>query len=412
MKEVINKFLQERKDDWLKKRVKTNMSEEEKSELKAEADLKFSESVWIHDASKRAQQLTLSSHPSKFSHTGSKTSAVIANSQQKNDGYLRTGNCDVELDVYGNAAALDVYKFLSLRGSDGYTVLSHIENSTELAKVNIKSSEANFEELRDNFLAIKQDDKETFTSDLVKQVYFPITKNEYHLLSVLSPSPIMFELSKRIREIKFSEETKQSREKRKKNEICETGFNDLYNLSMIGYGGTKPQNVSVLNSLNAGKSYLLNSLPPNLAKRNFRLPKYDFFKNSLWNQNFKEEFHSLHIVMKSEINTFKIRDTRENIVLAIAGKVLNEIWQIRTHEEAWSESEVYKSLAEHHKILLDNKYQDLRESSSSWLEKIAHDFALWFRSSYEKLNDKKGKTLADEELIYIKKLIIDTEVFR
>lgn len=412
MKEVIKKFLKERKEDWLKKRVKISMSDAEKSELEEEADLKFSKSVWVHDASKRAQQLTLSSHPSKFSHTGSKTSAVIASNQQKNDGYLRTGNCDIELDVYGNAAALDVYKFLSLRSSDGKTILSHIESSTELAKNSIKSSEATFEELRSNFLAIKRDEKEAFTSDLVKQVYFPITNNEYHLLSVLSPSPIMFELSKRIREMKFSEEAKISREKRKKNEICEIGFNDLYNLSMIGYGGTKPQNVSVLNSLNAGKSYLLNSLPPNLAKRNFRLPKYDFFKNSLWAQNFKEEFHSLHLLIKSEINTFKIRDTRENIILTIVDKVLNEVWQIRTHDEAWSESEAYKSLAEHHKILLDKKYQDLRESSTSWLEKVAHDFALWFRTSYEKLNDKKGKTLADEELTYIKKLIIDTEVFR
>jgi CRISPR-associated protein Csy1 len=68
----------------------------------------------VPDAAKRVTQLSMVSHPSKFSHPSAKTSSVIAKVEQSNDGYLRSGNVDYSLDVFGNAAAMDVFKFLSL----------------------------------------------------------------------------------------------------------------------------------------------------------------------------------------------------------------------------------------------------------------------------------------------------------
>jgi CRISPR-associated protein Csy1 len=41
----------------------------------------------------------------------------------------------------------------------------------------------------------------------------------------------------------------------------------LGDLTAIGYGGTKPQNISVINNQNSGFSYLLPSMPPILTKR-------------------------------------------------------------------------------------------------------------------------------------------------
>jgi CRISPR-associated protein Csy1 len=43
---------------------------------------------------------------------------MIATAQPRNDSYMRTGNVRYEMDVFGNAAAMDAYKFLTLLMSD------------------------------------------------------------------------------------------------------------------------------------------------------------------------------------------------------------------------------------------------------------------------------------------------------
>jgi CRISPR-associated protein Csy1 len=81
---------------------------------------------------------------------------------------------------------------------------------------------------------------------------------------LLTPSGLLTQVKSRIDGIRFSEETKQAKETRKKNEHHVTGYDDLFDLTVTAYGGTQPQNVSVLNSKNAGRAYLLASTPPKL----------------------------------------------------------------------------------------------------------------------------------------------------
>ena len=85
--------------------------------------------------------------------------------------------------------------------------------------------------------------------------------DSYHLLSVLSPSNLMFKLKERIN-LRFSDEAKTAREARKNNKYHQDGYSEVFNISVIGFGGTKPQNISVLNNQNGGTSYLLLSVPP------------------------------------------------------------------------------------------------------------------------------------------------------
>ncbi|TOM55970.1 type I-F CRISPR-associated protein Csy1, partial [Vibrio parahaemolyticus] len=69
---------------------------------------------------------------------------------------------------------------------------------------------------------------------------------------------------------------------------------EIYGLTTIGYGGTKPQNISVLNNQNAGKAHLLPSLPPQIAQRKRRLPTYDFFTNTVNPWQVKETLEAFH----------------------------------------------------------------------------------------------------------------------
>lgn len=410
MKEIIKEFLLERKNDKIKK-IKSDLSEEERQEVLNDLENQFSLKLWIEDASKRASQLYMVSHPSKFSHPNAQTSAIISDNKKENDGYLRSGNVEYELDVLGNAAALDVYKFLLLKDSQENTILSHLEKSSDEIKSIFSNENIDFQKVKEGFLLIKKPDKSKKTNRLVKQVYFPITnsneKESYHLLSILTPSGLLVKVKEQIDNIRFSENSKKVREFRKKNKQPEENisYEDILDLTMIGYGGTKPQNISVLNSRNGGKFYLLSSLPPELEKRKVRLPNNNFFKDTLWIKNYEKEFGYLNKVIFDKRNNIKNRDFRAELINSTINKVLEEVFKIRDFGKGWSNEEHYEKLPKSQKIWLDDFYLKDRENNEdkdSWDEEISSDFARWIINSYKKLFKDKAQELSDTELQEIK----------
>lgn len=389
MTESIQIFLNERKELWLKDRVKKAENETEIVELQQQADDKFSLQEWLPDAAKRVSQLSMVSHPSKFSHPSAKTSSVIAQVKSAQDGYLRSGNLHYPLDVFGNAAAMDVYKFLSLNLAEDYTVLTGFENDDQDLKNLIEKSSLDFASLKQAFLVIKNDDASSKTDHLVKQVYFPIEDTEYHLLSILTPSGLITSLKQAIDQLRFSEATKEAKEKRKKNEHVEIGYADIFDLTVTAYGGTQPQNVSVLNSQNAGRAYLLSSCPPTFEKRKVRLPRNDFFAQCLYRKNYQESFVQLHKFMQLDLNNIDIRTAIRNILQFVIDQVILQGLKIReSYPEGWSQQEYYASLPKLQRIWLDSMYIEERENDSEWRHELSEDIARWILRSYEKVISK------------------------
>jgi CRISPR-associated protein Csy1 len=260
MKEVILGFLQVRKEKKIKDKVKTDLSEDKKQEILQELEAEFFPKNWIENAAKRALQLTIASHPSKFSHPDSKTSSIIAKNQKENDGYLRSGNVECELDVFGNAAALDVYKFLALKTQNNKTILECLEQDGPEIKEIFCQFGLDYQKIRDGFLLIKEKSKSIKTDGLVKQVYFPV-EGGYHLLSILTPSGILAKSKEKLD--KIFKNFKKVKELRRDNKFYEgEKYDDLFDLTQMKYGGTKPQNISDINSKNGGIAYLLPSFPP------------------------------------------------------------------------------------------------------------------------------------------------------
>ncbi|MDD5227983.1 MAG: type I-F CRISPR-associated protein Csy1 [Methylococcales bacterium] len=390
--EVIKAFLLERKNAKLK--GVTDVEQIQKIENT------FHPENWLSEAAKRASQLSLVSHPSKFTHPSAKTSSIIFESTFIADGFLRSGNVDSELDVFGNAAAMDVYKFLSLTLADGKTVLAHLEENTDFIQQQFKFASISFDELRDNFLAIKQDKFSTVhTSGQIKQVYFPVDDG-YHLLSVLTPSGLMFKLKERLYTIR---PTKEIRDAEKNNVFDEHGFDELRDLTIIGFGGTKPQNISVLNSKNYGEAYLLLSVPPSLKPRDIQPPSSDFFKNSIYPKLYKASFNRFNYLVNPEFehvkNNIDNRDERDDIICAVIDNVIVRAWAFRQIDAGWSNK---TTLPHYQKVWLDNAFTEERENSDEWSEKIVDELARWFISSYEKLHKQ---ILASEDLIRIKSTI-------
>lgn len=395
---VIVAFLSERKAAKLK-----GLSDFEQIKKIEET---FHPENWLIDAAKRAGQLSLVSHPSKFAHPSAKTSSIIFESKSITNSFLCSTNMQSELDVFGNAAALDVYKFLSLILSNGKSVLAHLEENTDLIQEQFNFPSISFDELRDNFLAIKKGkSSKVRTSGQVKQVYFPVT-DDYHLLSVLTPSGLMFALKEKIQAIRFSEQTKLAREAERNNAFHENGFDELYDLTVIGFGGTKPQNISVLNSKYGGTAYLLPSIPPSFKIRNFQIPNTDFFKNSIYPNLYKDSFEAFHRLIVANINNINIRDGRDNIIEFVIDEIIERSWKLRELDTGWSEK---TNLPMYQKIWLDNAFLEERENTDDWLTQVIKELAHWFLNSYEKVMGNNAELLRDDELREIRKLIKENQ---
>lgn len=409
---AIQDFLNERKALWLKKKISPSTSDEDKITLEQEANTVFTLAAWLPDAAKRAKQLSLVSHPGKFTHPSAKTTPIIATAPRKVDGYLRSGNVAVDLDVFGNAAAMDVYKFLSITLSDGQTVLQHLEQATETITMQFKLPDIAFDTLRTELLAIKQSDTEqTQTSGLVKQVYFPVNAqaNEYHLLSILSSSGMMYQLKERLNRMRFADEVKVAREARKKNQVYEGGFSDIPGLAAIGFGGTKPQNISVLNSKHGGVANLLPSLPPLLDKKRFSPPARDFFAQSLYQKAFADDLQAIHKQLSHDVNNIHVRRKIDWLIKQIIYQVIDQAWRVRRLDAGWSQAERCQALPLYQKIWLDQHYIAERAKDMKWLDKVKTEIARWFIETYKKLLADDAIQWDDQLLRNLKNIVAECE---
>ena len=75
---------------------------------------------------------------------------------------------------------------------DQKTVYNHLLKDTKESRASFSSFSIPYEKIRKVILDIKYGETPDSTDNLIKQVYFPISENEYHLLSILYPSSDMF----------------------------------------------------------------------------------------------------------------------------------------------------------------------------------------------------------------------------
>lgn len=392
--------------DFLEGRKQKPLKEGKKPAAEIESD--YSIPVWVASAANRASQLSLVSHPAKFSHPDAKTTPVLFTGAFKADGYLRSGNVPINYqDVVGNAAALDVYAFLSLVLEDGQTVLEHFELQSGLLKNLLLTDEDTFQVWRKQFLAIKHTSTPNKTYAQVKQVYFPVQQG-YELLSLLYPSGLMTEHRERLRTLKFSDVTKQAREAKKKNEFHEQGFSEVFGLLTQHFGGTKPQNISKLNSNNGGEAWLLPSMPPSLQAQYVALPKIDFFKAIHWDKQLTELLKSLHSLLATDYNNVDIRSARKRIMTYLFEWLLERAARLQNQKAGWSQAQGFE-LPREQQLWLDPLFTDQRESETTWREKIASDIAAWLMTAYERSRKTKkdAEKLGVTEAIAFEKELLD-----
>lgn len=382
MTNPIAAFLENRKQDKLKK------LKDDEHEKRLELEQQFQPRNWIANAASRAHQLNLVSHPGKFSHPDARISPVLFEGEYNADGYLRSGNARADQDVLGNAAALDVYAFLSLE-LEGRNLLTHFEEATDELKQLLGVDEETFQQWRDGLLQIKGSADEVKTHTNVKQVYFPVADG-YHLLSVLYPSGLMTEHRERIRQMKFSDAAKDARDARKKGEFHAQGFADMPGLLTQNFGGTKPQNISKLNSNNGGEAWLMPCLPPEFKANYQHLPKTDFFQWLRWDDALKTILKALHKLLLADYNNVDIRNNRKRRLSQLFEWVLMRAVLLQQQTAGWSKAGGFE-LPLSQKLWLDAAYAEEQEQHDDWQQDIARQISGWILVTYRRFQKRQGK---------------------
>lgn len=347
--------------------------------------------TWIVDAAKRALQLRIATHTVKPINPDAKGTTVNVRERFVTaPHYVGThlfSELELPLDVVGNAAALDVAKFLE-ESFNGQTLLQALLHKDEEATNTLAESSDEAQHLADAFTSIATRTDGGASHTLAKQVYFPLPDGSYHLLAPLFPSALVHLWHLRLQSDRFSDATKASREARKKQEPGEP-FRDYRNLVTQSFGGSKPQNISKLNSERGGKAFLLCSAPPNWQSAAIRPPKTDIFDGPYSKRaGVRETIQQLKTHLKkhgaADDNNRLIRNTRADLVSELIDELLFYASEIRTLEPEWSRAQGFSALPRSQRAWLDPHApadEDEDPLPSNWPTTVARRFALWLNAS-------------------------------
>jgi len=272
LRDLMESFIEERLQAKLEK-----LQEDDAKRLELREQYQFDR--WIEDAARRVTQIQLVTHALKATHPDAKGSSLYVNpkdlTQQPYVGTHVLGD-KYHDDVVGNAAALDVYKFLKLR-VDNKSILSHVLSRDPALFAALSSDEEQASAWVEAFASITSSRGDVSSHSKAKQLYFlagddPADSDDFHLLAPLYATSLAHELHLRIREDKFGESAKAARQARRDGKPFPHGFREYPELAIQKLGGTKPQNISQLNSERGGQNYLLASLPPNWKSTDIKPP--------------------------------------------------------------------------------------------------------------------------------------------
>ncbi|HCZ9132436.1 TPA: type I-F CRISPR-associated protein Csy1, partial [Pseudomonas aeruginosa] len=298
--------------------------------------------AWLADAARRVGQLQLVTHTLKPIHPDARGSNLHSLPQAPGQpglaGSHELGDKLVS-DVVGNAAALDVFKFLSLQ-YQGKNLLNWLAEDSAEAVQALSDNAEQAREWRQAFIGITAVKGAPASHSLAKQLYFPLPGSGYHLLAPLFPTSLVHHVHGLLREARFGEAARAAREARSRQESWPHGFSEYPNLAIQKFGGTKPQNISQLNSERYGENWLLPSLPPNWQRQDVNAPMRH---SSVFEHDFGRtpEVSRLtrtlqRFLAKTVHNNLAIRQRRAQLVAQICDEALQYAARLRELEPGWS----------------------------------------------------------------------------
>lgn len=347
---------------------------------------------WLTKIAENANKCALATHIGRFTNPDIKVFLRTEKQKKMTVDYVVTLSVCCQDDIATPANYLATAKLLSFILESGQSVYETLLRDKESLRAELASLPVDYDKIVEGLLQIQTNPQPEATDERLRQVYFPVGEGNYHLLSVLPPSSLMIELTRRIRKM----EKKRIESRNPKSETYGESYKQIYDLTQVSWGGTKPQNISTLNNEVGGRTYMLASVPPQIQIRKIVRPRTNFFMNSLRLKDFYGLFQSMHKVYLEKQNNMYVRHHARNIEDLIIDRVMQKVFALRQLEAGWSDAE-NNYLPQAQKIWLDAKYAEERLSDDSWQDEIAHEFTRWIMQTYERVMLREKIILGDGE---------------
>jgi len=322
---------------------------------RAELHKQFIPASWLEDAAQRVRQIQVVTHSLKPIHPDAKGSSLYSPQQAQKLLPVVGSHClgpDFAIDVVGNAAALDVYKFLKLE-HQGRSLLSLVlERDVDLAKA-LSDDPTQAQTWGSAFAGLIEPRGRIASHTLAKQLYWPVAKGvgddfdphddaDFHLLAPLYASSLSHRVYKTVQVDRFSEEATAARKAKKESEYSERPVREYPQLAIQKLGGTKPQNISQLNSERRGENLLFSSLPPTwravdlkpLLGTNSMFPRYSR------RPEVKQLVKALLAFLKSDpVNNRETKERRTELINGLIDEFLQLTAELRSLPPGWSQAQ-------------------------------------------------------------------------
>ncbi|KHN56436.1 CRISPR-associated protein [Dickeya fangzhongdai] len=351
--------------------------------------------TWLSDAASRAGQISLVTHALKFTHSDAKGSSVFSTEPAADSAVLSTASlAQPAIDAVGNAAALDVAKLLQTE-HHGDSLLAALQRGDHRALEALAESPQQLAQWLAGFGQVLTD-KQPSTHKLAKQIYFPVGDGQYHLLSPLYSSSLSQALDQRLTAVRFGEAAKAIREARRQKRWHDEVDVSYPGIAVQNMGGTKPQNISALNSARSGRSYLLSSAPPQWRSQIKPPLEHDTIFRERGEVDAltyveRREMRQFLLSVKEVENNREIRNQRRRYLDRLIDTLFGYVATVQNLRQAgWSkDSQLNVPLQlwlDPFRCRQDDAFRYAREGGD-WKEQVAHEFGRWLnaRLQHEKL---------------------------
>lgn len=400
LREIISNFLSER----LMGKIEKLADDDPK---RAEYQAQFVPATWLADAARRVAQIQAVTHSLKPIHPDAKGSSLYCRPADLRAMPLVGSHVlgeDFDVDVVGNAAALDVYKFLKL-SHQGRSLLELCKVHDPDLALALGNDPQQALDWMTAFAGLSEPRGKTATHTRAKQVYWqigadPHDDKSYHLLAPLYPTSLVHRVYQTLQDDRFSDAAKAARAARNARQMHDRPVREYRDLAVQQLGGTKPQNISQLNSERRGNNYLLASLPPVWRSASVR-PLHgtdSMFKRFRTRPEVRRAVSEIRqfLGMDPAANQ-QTRRYRDALVRSLIDELLQFTAELRTLPHGWAADEACLLPAAHRAWLDPADEDDVPEDVA---DTIAADFAFWLNGQL-----REPLPMGDDQFLHWRKLM-------
>ncbi|WGE69664.1 type I-F CRISPR-associated protein Csy1 [Actinobacillus equuli subsp. haemolyticus] len=389
------------------KKLEKTTEPEEIAKIKAEiskSEEKYRFDTWIHIATTdMIKQPKFGTHISKGIHPYSKGNNINFQSNLKFPSTLAGSQSvgQLVLDANGNAAEIPIARELV----EFFEIMIDEVNKRTLKDLLLTDEPCLDGCFSDDHslsaqykiafqMALKGNLNSPETHERNKQVLWvnsssAIEDNHYTCLIPLYPSSFTHAIYNKLNQARFSEENKQARENRYKNK-AQNPYISIPHLAVTKLGGTKSQNVGLLNYKQSGRNYLLPSLPPIFIKSELRLTgTQDTIFNDRLAYVCRAGLYQLYQAVTDSRKNYIVRVPRAEAVNLIVQMVLQQAYKLQKRTAGWSRD---YQLAWCEKYWLDPQRAKLNGeeqfhsalTQQDWISEVEQRFAAWLNALLKK----------------------------